>query len=500
MSEKTIGIEARAPIIDKERAQVFSFDAMDKQWGLLTEATRREFISNSETRKALLQFCKTPITEKLPDNFLQVISTFDKRVAKLVDRYKSNIKAYFELPAVPEDQIQPDIRHAPSLTTPKEIMDMLKEMYGDDESQYEGTIKRYIDSGTFLRGITEDERQMITKRYKYARDVKLLALGAEIVDCGNIIQNENGEAVLPSGIKIAINLEHDVQRNDLFSPHLWERRRQLKDRVYEIEVNGRKYILKEKKTTKHTDTKKGGHKEGGLSSEEFETAKFFKEHGIANKDGIHVDWEQPIGYVTYPDGFSFVVFEYEEGLIKSDDVIDQVSQKIIEHKEQFLEEYQLITKLAKKYVDETKNYKQGGKLKVISRVLGRYQDNSQELSFEEFSRVKALRIERQAREFMKETIILNGYENSDFDGYSYRVVDGDKLEVEIVGFDFEYYSKMSPDMIDERLEDSRQFKRDWESKHSIGFALWNDTLKVTKMQCAAYFAMLEVEGNLNKDA
>ena len=156
---------------------------------------------------------------------------------------------------------------------------------------------------------------MITKRYKYARDVKMLALGAEITEQESVAPNEDGEILLPSGIKLVIDVSKDTKRTDLLSPHLWERRRQLKDRVYEIDVNGRKYILKEKKTARHTDTKEGGHREGRLSSEEFETAQHFQENGTVSNGRLSVGWEQPVGYSSYPYQH-FINYDYPDAVRK----------------------------------------------------------------------------------------------------------------------------------------------------------------------------------------
>ncbi len=505
MSESdTSTIETRIPVIGPEGRHAFLSDDIDKQWGLITEATRRNFIIKPESRNALLKFCTTPVSETLPDQFLKTVSGVDERIARLAKRYRASIRSYLEIPPVPDEQVKPDIRNAPSLRRPDDVIDMLNRLYSKDDPMYEESLKHYIGSGAFLRGITEEERLMITKRYKYARDVKLLVLGAEIINQGNVMPNEKGEVILPSGIKMVIELGNDGQRSDLLKPHLWVKRRQLKDRVHEIDVNGKKYILKEKKTARHTDTKRHGHREGRLSSEEFEIARYFQEHGTVSKKGISVIWERPVGYVSYPDGFSFAVFEYEEGLVEERKITLQLAMEIIKHKSQFEEEYQLIKQLAEKYKDspevlafETQRTESGLR-GALTRRFGLRKDIPLRLSFEEFAMVKASRMERQARELMQETITINGYNNSDIDGYSYRIKNGDRVQLEIVGFDFEYFSKMSPEETAKRIEGDREFQKEWEHRNGIGFLCWNDGSSVTRMQKAAYFAMLETEGVLNK--
>ena len=43
-------------------------------------------------------------------------------------------------------------------------------------------VKYNVEAGVFLRGITAEERLLISRRYALARDVKILALGAEILN------------------------------------------------------------------------------------------------------------------------------------------------------------------------------------------------------------------------------------------------------------------------------------------------------------------------------
>lgn len=314
-------------------------------------------------------------------------------------------------------------------------------------------------------------------------------MGAEIVDQGGVSLNTNGEVLLPSGVKMVIDIKDDDQRTDLISPHLWEKRRQLKDRVYEVEANGRKYILKEKKTARHTDTMDKGHRDGRLSSEEFAIAKDLQENGNLDRGDVGVSWERPVGCVTYPDGFSFVVFEYEKGLIEGKFLIRKLAKEIFNHKDQFVEEYRMITELADKYKDSPE-------------VLAFEDDQSPtelKLTFGEFAMVKALRMERQALELMEETITKNGYSNADSNGYSYRIKEGDRVQLEIVGFDFEYFNNISPDQIAERLARHKSFMDEEELRRGIGFLDWGfGGMGVTRMQKAAYFAMLESEGIANK--
>lgn len=496
MSENNASvIETRTPVIGPENKQIYSPDDIERQWRFITEAVRRDLITKPKTRNVLLDFCATPVTEDLPNQFVNAVSNIDKRVAKLGNRYRDGIKDYLKLPAVPDEQIRPDIRHAPQLTKPEDVIKNLTQWYGKEDPMYEKSLRRDIEEGTFLRGITEQERLMIAKRYKYARDIKLFALGAEIVNQGRILPNENGEIILPSGIRMVIDLNQDVQRADLLSPHLWERRKQLKDRVYEIEVNDRKYILKEKKTARHTDTAKGGHMETRSSLEELEVARQLQKNGTINKDRISVSWERPIGYAIYPDGFSFNVFEYEEGLIQQNALAPQLVHEIIRHRSQFEEEYQLISEFADKHKDSLEV------LKWEDNESEPDKENASQLSFEDFARVKALRMQMQAYNLIRETLARNGYSNIDLsNNYSYRIKNEDQLQLEIVGFDFEYVSKISPEEVIKSLERQSRFIKEVSPQYIHSLLKWSDDTSVTRMQKAAYFAMLEAEGILKKDS
>ena len=358
----------------------------------------------------------------------------------------------------------------------------------------------------FLRGITAQERLMIAQRYRFARDVKLLALQAEIAGLRENIQiDDGGEAVLPSGTSIRINVEDETRRQELLNPQNWQKRRQLKDRVYEIQVGPSKYILKEKKTARHTDTKKHGHKPGLTSLEEFQTAQHFQENGVEQQGSIKVDWENPVASVTFPDGFQFTVFEHEDGLLEESSITQVLAQEILEDREQFKVEFVAIQAMAGKFKDDPKvlAFERGNResgLRAILQWLGLRKEQVPELSFEEFAVIKALRMKRQARSLMQEIIVRNGYTNSDLDGYSFKINSQNGIpQLEIFGFDFEYFSKIDQDEIEERVKRHKDFEQEWESRDGVGFLCWHDGSSVTRMQKAAYFAMLKAEGLLQEN-
>src|SRR5690606_17465649 len=114
--------------------------------------------------------------------------------------------------------------------------------------------------------------------YRYARDVKLLGLMSELQDQPvSDLAPKDGLVTheFKSGTKLVMTSEAYQANPSLLDPKTWEKRRQLKDRVYVVTVGGAEYIMKERKTDRHTDVKRSGHKDGLSSHQEFEVAKEF---------------------------------------------------------------------------------------------------------------------------------------------------------------------------------------------------------------------------------
>jgi hypothetical protein len=100
---------------------------------------------------------------------------------------------------------------------------------------------------------------------------------------------------------------------------------------------------------------------------------------------------------------------------------------------------------------------------------------------------------------MSQVMLENNYENSDTDGYAFRVHSDGEVGLDILGFDFEYFEKVSPERTAEVRERHEEFQTKWEARQGIGFLNWSTGRSVTRMQKAAYFAMLEAEGILQRD-
>lgn len=441
----------RKPIIDSETANQFPDEKLEQEWQLLTEAARRNVLVNSKIREVLIPFCTTAVSELLPHQFISVLSSEDEGVEKLWQRYSDCLGRYLALDALPDNQLKPDLRYA--------------------------------------RGITEEEREMVKRRYRFARDVKILALGAELLEQDELVSDEPGRILLASGVEIIFDGKKQKVIKELLYPGNWVKRSQLKDRVYVVKLNEDRCILKERKTPRHYDTWKGGHIDGLSSLEEFHLAKYLSQHGVLERDGIKIGWEKPLVCVTFPDGFQFVVFDFEENLLDGKSAVDSLTRKIKENRSEFEEEFRQISHTAQKFINYPRIWTQEG---VIL-------NEDQNLSFGEFARIKACRMTRRAAFLFREVIITHGFVDfttTSLAPYAFQIPQKGKLILRILGFDLEYLRKEFDQSPEERLERLHQYERDWESTVGLMYLNRKDNQIATIIEQAAYLAFLEREGIL----
>ena len=499
MEKLTIqNIPQREPVLDDTSSEQFETSELDKQWLLITEAVRQEILTDPETRKLVASFINSLVSEALPAEFLKVISA-NERVARLVDRYEQQLGSYVEIAAVPDEQLEPDITHAKTRISPTSWVKHLQSIHGEDTVEFHQALNEQIERGTFLKGVTVQEKLLTAQRYRFARDVKMLALQAETKESPIAVTGDS-HFELPSGTTITLNVEDEQVKQDLLNPENWERRKQIKDRVYAIQVGESYYILKEKKTARHTDTMKNGHRPGLTSNDEFETAKDFQKNGQVEKGNVGVTWEKPVATVKFPDDYQFTVFEYEPSLLDERDVHETLRQSIIDNAEQFIEEFGSVRILADKLYDSPEVLQQrfepseSGLKRLLKYVGLKKEDGKPELSFDDFAQIKALRMSRQAKELLKENMLRNGYSNSDNDGYAYKInAEGNRVLLEICGFDFEYFRKIDETESKELLERYVDYDRKNEVRNGIGFVQWGGG-EVTREQRAGYLALLAAEG------
>ena len=285
-------------------------EVLDSRWLIITEAVRRAILSSAEARRIAIGYTAKPLSEALPQDALGQFAEVDPRTSRLVRAMRETLGSVLELASIPDELLIPDLRHAPPMQRKQAAIDSLGRVFG--QQYYETTVKQIRRRVESIPGITEAERDLVARRYRYARDVKLLGLMAELQEQpvgsaearDGVITHE-----LKSGTKLVMKSEVFETSPTLLDPQKWEKRRQLKDRVYVVTVDGKDYIMKERKTPRHTDVKKHGHKDGLTSQHEFEVAKEFGDLGTITQGDVELRWEKPLGYVEFPDGYQFCLFE-----------------------------------------------------------------------------------------------------------------------------------------------------------------------------------------------
>ena len=219
------------------------------------------------------------------------------------------MQSYLNLDPVEDDLIRPDIRYAPRLQTPEEIIGRLLLFCDENDLKFQSAIEKHLSDETFHKGITEAERVIIAQRYRFARDVKMLALMAEMYSCQDLISTSKDQITLPSGVQIHCEIDDPIKKQEILNPIFWNNRKQFKDRVYKISVGTNEFFLKEKKTARHTDTRSDKYRffPGATSFEEFGIARHFQDNCILEQGMIKLNWETPLAAVTFPDGYQFAI-------------------------------------------------------------------------------------------------------------------------------------------------------------------------------------------------
>lgn len=479
---------------------------VDKQWRATTEAIRRAVLTNPDTRSGIIGFIDRPLDEKLPDEVLNKITEVDERTKRFVGM-GSAVMELLKLDSVPAELIDPDIKKAPDLVTRAGVERMMKiyEKAGFDTRQrVEGLREEVLKQP----GISKAEKNLVATRYRYARDVKLLALMAELHDNPFYASEPDNDGVvsynLPSGTKLGMTTEVVETIPTLLDPQHWESREQLKDRVYRIVIKGKSYIMKERKTSRHMHTMRSGHWDGLTSAQEFRVARHFSELGPVRRDDVELHWEKPLGYVRLPDGYQFCLFEEESGL--GYNFSEQLEQEIMASKEEYAEEFAKIQQRAKEIYDseEYDLWGERGDVRIKpkwfnitsdarrKRKLYKSLPAPDELTFEEFSKLKALSLFPEARDLLSEITLSHGYIDHDSNQYAFRLRKGKRPTLEIIRFDYEY-SVYSPEEAERRM----RYKADSDQSGYSALSRLQDqrtTIYERMIASAASYAMVEKTG------
>jgi len=559
--EVIAAIDRREPVIGPDSIGDFKHGNVERGWTAATEIVRRLIPGSEELRRELQGFIDAPITEQTPREFVDAVDenliareeTEDEETNKNVSRWSAalgRVREFVQLPSVPDSAIQPDITSAPSLLSPEYVAHNRDDSlmrgyfeYGNDKPTVNEMV--LLEQDRYINGLSLDERDLIEARYRYARDVKLLALMAELTERPikqEDIQQNGGiyEIDLPSGVNAVFDAEIDSgSLESLINPGNWEKRRQIKDRVYEVTIDGSRYILKERKTDRHRHTKEKGHSPGNTSRREFEVAQQMHNEFQVEEDDISLVWEKPLAAVTYPDGFQFVLFEFDdvlEGIEPNSDMEFAAQHRLanaIYGSPYYDEEYKDFKEKAEEWLRNSERIEELTGFTVVERTgaptaehsapeessrgwfrkwlqtrrsqhdndevaVGTVAGNEQvvqpednEVTRVDYARLKAMRITDRLRRLHQKTMFDAGMYNYDLDGYKnvVKVDDRGRAYLERHIFDLEYQFTEDPDR-------NAGLRRDYETQHwpNDDKRFLRSNFDETPTVRAARFALFEVEG------
>lgn len=449
----------RSRVSADEAAREEQHARIERQWVVLTELARRAIIALPDESKWLADIMATPLSEDLPRKTVAKLAETDPRIAGFAEVTRNTLGYVLGLDSVPDELFEPDLYNSPALYRREDVVNALTYFKNENlPDAYRDFLQGAQKQVECSPGVTPAERDLAARRYRYARDIKLLNLMAELKEQPVVDREAKDGTVtyeLRSGTKLVMTSEALEANPMLLDPRKWESRHQLKDRVYIVVVDGKECIMKERKTPRHTDTKKHGHIDGLTSQQEFEVAKEFSDLGTIRQGDIELRWEKPLGYVEFPDGYQFCLFESEPGL-ETDAPQYQLADEIVDSAEEYAEEFAQVKQRAREIYNERKDLLwrhrdsdviAGSRWQAFSTVFRRQkkaredQPKPDDLMLNEFAQLKADRIIDEARDLLSQTMRDHGYTNSDLDGYAFRLHKGKRPIVEIIGFDFEYYSK-----------------------------------------------------------
>lgn len=430
-----------------------------QQWRLIIAATRKVMDEDPTVCTILSQYIYKDVSQELPRDTIRMLEniTPDTRAKRtlsgLINRYEaahlnpnSPLSNLLNRPAIPENLVGKDIKSATPYQDPNmrinRYLSQLRESKnrGDtnDETYYRDSIRRTYEyaeankdnTGTFAVGITKGEKYVLAARYRFAREIKMLALEAHL--------RTHGITEIVTTDQENLNPEY----KNLLNPINWRDIRYLKDRVYELEFESgdesgtRKAIIKQRKTPMHMDNPKHGYLETRTSEEEIQIAAALSENEtIANR--VQVSFERPIGFVEYDDGFQFAVFEHiDKQLMGEREAGEFIVKEIMENRPEFEQEFQKVRERVAQLIKEPEllaNRNLGNRILHEKRM----HVTNTELSFEQYARSKATHTLDMAKYLRDREFAKRRLHNRDMGGYEFAISDHENCLINIIGFDTE---------------------------------------------------------------
>jgi hypothetical protein len=247
------------------------------EWNMLSELFQREIKTSPEVRAALAEYASTPLTESLFANLSAELSTKNEKINRF---YTS--------------QFAQDLRKT-----------------GDIENIITDTTR---DTKKLM--LSHEDRMTALERWRMGRDVKVLALMADLAQTPIEMTEQNG--IMQGKTEHGVEIMTEKGQEGLLDPNKWQSRKQIKDRVYEIKVDDKKYIQKERKTNQHRDTLGGGNTKPMTSEEEFLLGRQLAKTGKIDRKDFSIHFEKPLGVASFPDGYDFTIFEFDETITQDE--------------------------------------------------------------------------------------------------------------------------------------------------------------------------------------
>lgn len=411
---------AEDPLREKEAA-------LDREWALLTEAVKREAFQNTDVRNALLEIVHQPLDELMPAKFLESVREHSQLISRVAKSGK-------ELESFLAEDSHPNLMQSANL-------------HWNAKFEQQNVIE-------------------VSRRLRFARDLKLLAAGVTL----SLSEQEQ--------VKFGLDVELTDQAQDypeILDSTKWQGRREIHDRVYAVHAGEKPFILKERKTSQHKQQNRHTSEPTNTSQEEVRIGQELSEQASYEGNDIKLSYELPLAAVTFPDGYQFALFKFEEGLVEHQEAVTLMTEFILANFSEYQAEYDEANRIVKELLGEPGHSRLLRKLALgqeksafvaLKKRFGMEPLNvNVELSKEDFSGTLAEAMVFEGRRHLSEAITRLGYRQDDGAQHEYRVhkVPQGRFILEVIGFDFEFHRKVN-ESLGSYNEDAFQTTAEYENR------------------------------------
>lgn len=415
--------EVRIPVVADETEERLHASGAYDNWRLLSGAMLHAIQNRRLEAGTFSSFLQEPLAEDLACRAMQAAQG-DPVIDRLTALYPS-VTELVTIPPVPDEQIGPSLRQSHKLV---QISDIRASLFMEDPANYiliDASRAMATKKQEMLRGISDGEARLVQNRYRFGREVKLLALADALSQHPGLQFDENGVATLSDGTVIGVCSGKEEMASGLLDITTWRGRSELHDRVHHIKTTAGDFIMKEHKGGRHALTLDIPDISNADSAQEIAIASDFMSLESVQDGEVTVSWEKAIGYVRDPSGFDFAMFEYEKDLISRETIKDRLSASITEHQAAYQAEFEL----------------------ARSQLT-----DGDMMDWETFVTAKVYLMRQHATQLLRKNALENGYIDDDnfqrmlpVPDHEYRIhiADDGQIRLEIIGMDYEHFIKPS---------------------------------------------------------